>query len=404
MEFYIGLISGTSIDGIDAALVNFSATGSHSLAAYHYSPWPPEMVERLRFLSVPGQGTIEELGVLDAEVADAFALATDALLRKAGIAPQDINAIGSHGQTIRHLPDQPRPFTLQIGDPNRIAQQTGIPVVADFRRRDMAAGGQGAPMVPAYHTAVFSKPGEPRVVVNIGGIANVTILPSDEDMAVSGFDTGPGNTLLNAWTREHLGREFDSDGAWAASGRVDHSILETMLADPYFRASVPKTTGPEYFNRRWIGEKLGPSNLSPQDIQATLTALTAHSIAQSIELHAPTSKKLIVCGGGVHNAALMRHLETRLPNINVESSSRYGIDPDQVEAIAFAWLARRTLHGLSGNLPSVTGASHPVVLGGIYPGKALPAGLIRRDYPRHERDSSNQHTVAPQASRDHEHD
>ncbi|MCB1751118.1 MAG: anhydro-N-acetylmuramic acid kinase [Gammaproteobacteria bacterium] len=363
-------MSGTSVDGIDAVLADFSEP-KHRVIGFHSHPWPAAVAERIRAISVPGQNEIDRLGILDADVADAFAASALALLRGCSIDPDQIMAIGSHGQTIRHRPALSTPFTLQIGDPNRIAERTGICVVSDFRRRDMAAGGQGAPLAPAYHAALFSETGESRVILNIGGIANITLLPARPGAPILGFDTGPGNTLINTWIQDNLSRTYDRSGAWAAGGRVIPDLLADLKSDPYFTAPIPKTTGPEYFSRTWLeGHLRGRwESATPQDIQTTLTALTAESIADAIYGYAPDSSRVIVCGGGIHNNVMMRLLQDKLGSIPLESSQLYGINPEQVEAVAFAWLARQTINGQCGNLPSVTGARHPVILGGIYPGR-----------------------------------
>ncbi|MCP4283705.1 MAG: anhydro-N-acetylmuramic acid kinase [Gammaproteobacteria bacterium] len=365
-DLYIGLMSGTSMDGIDAALVDFSQR-EHTVTGFNFTPWPAKAAQDLKQISVPGQNEIDRLGTLDSIVADAFATSAIELLKKYAVHPSRVRAIGSHGQTIRHRPNFSNPFTLQIGDPNRIAEQTGICVVSDFRRRDMAAGGQGAPLVPTYHAARFFNPEESRVILNIGGIANITLLPADPDAPILGFDTGPGNTLINAWIYQNLNVDLDRSGQWAAGGKVDQELLDVMKSDSYFDDPVPKSTGPEYFSRSWLDEHLKKTNLSPQSIQATLTAFTAETIAEAIALYAPDCSRVIVCGGGVHNNAMMEHLKHRLGNIPLETTREHGIDPEQVESIAFAWLARQTLNGCCGNLPTVTGARHPVILGGIYP-------------------------------------
>ncbi|MEJ1353786.1 MAG: anhydro-N-acetylmuramic acid kinase [Candidatus Sedimenticola sp. (ex Thyasira tokunagai)] len=363
---YIGLMSGTSIDSIDSVLVDFQPDGLKLISHFEY-PWPPELKQRLRRLTLPGENEIDLMGELDSEVADHFADCTNRLIKQADIRPNNILAIGSHGQTIRHRPDIKYPFTLQIGDPNRVAEKTGITVVADFRRRDIAAGGQGAPLVPAFHADLLSNPGEQRAILNIGGIANLTLLPGKKEL-VCGFDTGPGNTLMDSWARRHLQRARDNDGEWAASGTVVQALLETMLADPYFEHSPPKSTGPEYFSVAWIDNVLQDySDKSAADIQATLTALTAESVCRALKTALPECRRVIICGGGVHNGELMRQLSIRLTDTVVETTALHGLPPDQVEAIAFAWLARRTLSGVAGNLPKVTGATRPVVLGGIYP-------------------------------------
>ncbi|MGB5305178.1 MAG: anhydro-N-acetylmuramic acid kinase, partial [Gammaproteobacteria bacterium] len=250
-----------------------------------------------------------------------------------------------------------------IGNPAVIAAGTGIDVVADFRRADIDAGGQGAPLVPAFHQALFARAGEHRVVLNIGGIANITILPSDASLPVTGFDTGPGNTLLDAWTRQHLDAPMDTGGRWAAQGSVHAELLAGMLQDPYFHAPPPKSTGREYFNPDWLARYLQDSGIAAQDVQATLCALTAQSILDALEHHAPRTQRLLVCGGGIHNPELLRRLAENQAGMPVESTQPYGVDPDWVEAVAFAWLAKQHLDGKPGNIPAVTGAQRPVVLG-----------------------------------------
>lgn len=367
-SLYIGMMSGTSMDGIDAVLLRFSESGQ-MLVASHRLPWPEELQRELRAIAVPGDNEIDRLGVLDLQVGERFATAARELLRQAGVAADAVSAIGCHGQTIRHRPDGPNPFTLQIGDPNRIAEMTGITTVADFRRRDMAAGGQGAPLVPAYHAALFRTPGECRVLLNLGGIANLTILPATPEEPVRGFDSGPGNTLLDTWARRHLDRPFDQDGEWAAGGSVQEAALEQLLDDPYFQLPPPKSTGPERFHLAWAAERWnGIEAAPPADVQATLTALTVESVCRQLESAAPECVRVIACGGGVYNRELMRGLERRLYGIPLETTEAYGIAPQLVEAAAFAWLARQTLERHPGNLPSVTGATHPVILGAVYPG------------------------------------
>ncbi|MET0117832.1 MAG: anhydro-N-acetylmuramic acid kinase [Sedimenticola sp.] len=366
-ELYIGLMSGTSMDGIDAVLARIDSAGI-DLLEHSTSPWPEQLQAQLRELATPGQADIDLLGSLDNQVAEQFARAASGLLEQSGIAAADITAIGSHGQTVRHRPTPPHPFTLQIGDPSLIAERTGITVVADFRRRDMAAGGEGAPLVPAFHADVFSHAEEERVILNLGGIANITQLPAGAAETARGFDTGPANTLLDHWARKKQGIPRDENGAWAASGKVNAALLRDLLDDDYFEMAPPKSTGPEYFSPGWLEKRLHDHpGLAAEDIQATLTALTAASIEQAIRAHAPGCGRLIVCGGGINNGELMRQLTDRLQPVPVESSADHGIDPEQVEALAFAWLASRTMHRQPGNLPGVTGARHPVILGGIYP-------------------------------------
>ncbi len=365
-ELYIGLISGTSMDAIDAALVDFSGN-QPAIIATHNLPYPDELKKRL----VTALGLCEplaaDLSELDTSVGTAFADATNCLLQLAGTRADQVIAIGSHGQTIHHAPDAPQPYSLQIGNANVIAAQTGIDVVADFRRADIEAGGQGAPLVPAYHQAIFSSSEEHRAVVNIGGIANITILPGEPGQPVTGFDTGPGNTLMDQWALIHLDTALDMNGDWAAGGTIDEPLLDRLRQDPYFNQPPPKSSGREYFNMEWLQRYLAGEDDKPRNIQATLCALTGSSIADAIHHYAPDTRRLLVCGGGVHNTALMKALTNELESVRVESTLEHGIDPDWVEAVTFAWLAKQHLAGKSGNIPAVTGARHPVVLGSLHP-------------------------------------
>jgi anhydro-N-acetylmuramic acid kinase len=376
---YIGLMSGTSADAIDAALLRLPPGGGFELLATHAHPLPAELKNRIAALCEPGAGVagealrerdrLDELGALDTRLGELFAQAALALLAKTGHRPVEIRAIGSHGQTLRHRPAGADPFTLQLGNPAVIAERTGITTVADFRRRDLAAGGQGAPLAPAFHAFAFRAARCARAILNIGGIANLTYLPAGESTeTVLGFDTGPGNTLLDQWIRRTLGEDYDRDGAWAAGGRPQAALLEVLLADPYFRRLPPKSTGREYFHLGWLERALAhfAAPPSPQDVQATLLALTARSIAQALREYLPPVGELFVCGGGAHNRALLARLAEELPGIPVRTTDSLGLAPDWVEAAAFAWLAHRTLEGLPGNLPSVTGAARAVILGGIY--------------------------------------
>ncbi|MEJ2688052.1 MAG: anhydro-N-acetylmuramic acid kinase [Gammaproteobacteria bacterium] len=371
-EMFIGLMSGTSVDGVDAALVDFSGPFPRLIASCDY-PLEAELRQTLLALAEDRvERAIDQLGEADVIVAERFAAAVGRLLAEAGVPASEITAIGSHGQTIRHRPTGPAPFTLQIGDPNVIAERTGITTVADFRRRDLAAGGQGAPLAPAFHAAVFRAEQEDRVVVNIGGMANITILPADRSLAVSGFDTGPGNALLDAWIGRHQEATFDRDGAWAAGGRVWPELLERLLAEPYFAAPPPKSTGREQFHLRWLDDVLAALGTAgpTADVQATLCALTAETIAAAIEDQAPAARRVLVCGGGAYNGELMKRLGARLGSRIVQSTAAYGVDPEWVEAVAFAWLARQTLAGQPGNLPAVTGARGERVLGAVYWGSS----------------------------------
>ena len=362
---YIGLMSGTSMDAVDAALVDFSSTPP-KLIATQRAPLDAGLRTALLALCVPGTNEIERMMELDARLGEIFAETTLALLKKSGVSATDIQAIGSHGQTIRHQPGGAYPFSLQIGNPALIAERTGITTVADFRRADIAAGGQGAPLVPAFHNVVLRSAEHDRVIVNIGGIANITVLPKDAKQPVTGFDTGPGNVLLDAWAERHLGKRMDEDGCFAASGKLHEKLLHTLLSDKYFSLAPPKSTGREHFNIAWLDAVLkNYSSVAAQDVQATLCELTAASIAVAIQKHAPATKEVLICGGGAHNVHLMQRLRSRLSQCSVESTEKYDINPDWTEAMAFAWLAKQTLEGKPGNLPSVTGAKHATVLGTI---------------------------------------
>ncbi|WP_133479404.1 anhydro-N-acetylmuramic acid kinase [Cognatilysobacter segetis] len=370
---FVGLISGTSADGIDAALVRFGADASDTGCRLEHGlvlPWEPALRARLVALGQGGDARgLDELGTLDVQVAEAFAAATRALLDAAGADARDVVAIGSHGQTVRHRPagaayDGVHPFTWQIGDGNVIAERCGIATVADFRRRDIAAGGQGAPLVPAFHAAMLHSDAEDRAVLNLGGIANFTLLPRVGD--VRGFDTGPANALLDAWCLRHRGEPFDRDGAFALSGRVDETLLARLRDDPWFALPPPKSSGREQFHLDWVEARLEGA-APPQDVQATLLELSAATVADALLAHQPQTKRVLACGGGVRNARLIERIAARLPGCIVEATDVHGLDADFVEAMAFAWLARQTLAGLPGNVPAVTGARGPRVLGVVYP-------------------------------------
>ncbi len=355
------------MDGIDAGLVDFSGSRPR-LIGYNFSPFPTKTAETLHKLVDPENPTfLKQYGELDAQLGRLFADAALSLLKKTPKLANEIIAIGSHGQTIHHSPDATFPFCLQIGDPNIIAEQTGITTVADFRRRDIAAGGQGAPLVPAFHQLFFYDPSETRIILNIGGIANITVLPKNQDNSVLGFDTGPGNALMDHWAREHLGVAYDENGNWANSGTCQKQLLDELLRDAYFELDPPKSTGKEYFSPSWLNNKLTKQKeYLPENIQASLCHLTACSISQAIKKYTINPDRILVCGGGVHNSLLMDLLQQQLP-CPVNSTDQFGLNPDQVEAVAFAWLAKQTLQGLPGNLVAVTGAKHPAILGAIYP-------------------------------------
>lgn len=360
---YLGLISGTSADGIDAALLSFGS-GQRILAANTY-PYPPALRERILALArSTAQISLDDYGALDVEIGAAFAAAALALLGDAGVDPLSVAAIGSHGQTICHRPAARHPFTLQIGDPTVIAERTGITTIADFRRADVAAGGQGAPLAPAFHAAAFASRA-PSAVLNLGGIANISLIGADG--SVLGFDTGPANCLMDAWAARHLGQARDAGGAWAAGGTVDRPLLSHLLEDPYFALPAPKSTGREHFNLDWLDARL-PDGRDPRDVQATLLALSVRSIAEALRRTATDVREVLACGGGVHNQALMDALAAALTPAIVHSTAAAGVDPDFVEAATFAWLARERLENRPGNLPSVTGARGPRLLGAIHAG------------------------------------
>ena len=366
---YLGRMSGTSADGIDAALVRFEGEGrALRCQLVHGRTFAWDEATRTRLVAL-GQGadtvSLDALGALDATVALAFADAALALLQDAGVPRGRVRAIGSHGQTIRHRPQADPPFTWQLGDGNVIAERSGIDTVADFRRRDVAAGGQGAPLMPAFHAALLGSPQEDRAVLNLGGIANFTLLPVGGE--VRGFDTGPANALMDAWCERHTGRAYDADGAFAASGQVDAALLARLLADPWFALPPPKSTGREHFHLDWLQARIGETVLPPADVQATLLDLTARTVADALQMTQPDTRRVLVCGGGVRNAVLMARLAAYLPQAIVESTAMHGLEPDYVEAMGFAWLARETLAGRPGNLPAVTGASGRRILGTVFP-------------------------------------
>jgi anhydro-N-acetylmuramic acid kinase len=360
-DLYVGLMSGTSLDGVDAALVDF-AGGAIRLLAGHHLPYDDRVRAAALALSASGDDEIHRAATLANELSHLYARAVVELLDHAGVRAADVVATGCHGQTVRHRPDAG--YTVQLANPALLAELSGTRVVADFRARDLAAGGQGAPLVPAFHAAVFRDPKVHRAVVNIGGIANITDLPANG--AVRGFDTGPGNTLLDSWAGAHIGARFDRGGAWGASGKVDHALLDALLADPYFAVAPPKSTGRERFNREWL-HRHDVAKRRPQDVQATLAALTARSIVDAAVRHCAGTAQIYVCGGGARNDDLMARLVRLAAPATVATTAALGIDPEWVEAMAFAWLARQAIIGLPGNLPDVTGARGLRVLGAMYP-------------------------------------
>lgn len=377
-ELYLGLMSGTSMDGVDAVLCEFEGARFRRARATAASGYPGALRSALLRLQREKPAiTLDQLARFDRAIAEVFAEAARRALAAARVKASAVRALGSHGQTVMHDPLGAR-SSMQLGDPSAIAALTGITTVADFRRADVARGGQGAPLVPAFHHAVFAAAREPRAVVNIGGIANVTLLPDASAAAVRGFDTGPGNALLDEWSQTHLQRTLDAGGRWAARGRVDAALLRAMLDDPYFAKRPPKSTGRAEFNLDWVRQRFPAlDRLALADAQATFCELTAQTIAEAIALEAPATRAVFVCGGGARNTYLMRRLAALMPERRVATTAELGLVPDLVEAAAFAWLAMRTLRGLPGNLPAATGARESAVLGGVYPVAAATARTRR---------------------------
>ena len=358
-------MSGTSLDAIDAALIDFSAGQIPKLIhAYNHSI-PAAVRSEIELMCQPGSDEINRLGSLDRRVGGLFADAVSILLQQANIRTTQISAIGSHGQTVRHHPSNSTPFTVQIGDPSTIAFRTGITTVADFRRMDIAAGGQGAPLVPAFHDAVLRDANENRVIINIGGMANITLLA--KNIPVSGFDTGPGNILMDSWIQKKRQLPYDENGTWAASGQCNIALLDQLLSHPYIQAPAPKSTGRETFHLAWLESVLTVFEaIDDADIQRTLLEFTAHSIAQAINNLPVKIDHALLCGGGSHNSLLRESISALLPNIKTGSTTDVGIEADWLEAMAFAWLAKQRLENKPGNIPVVTGASRHCILGGVY--------------------------------------
>ncbi|MGI4983746.1 MAG: anhydro-N-acetylmuramic acid kinase [Janthinobacterium lividum] len=373
-SLYIGLMSGTSMDGVDGVIARFDAAGRPHLEAEASVPFDPALREALFALQSPGDNEIDREAQAANRLADIYAACCERLLQAHRTPPDTVVAIGVHGQTIRHRPE--RGYTRQTNNPARLAEHTGIDVIADFRSRDIAAGGQGAPLVPAFHAAVFGAPGQTRVICNIGGISNISILRGQD--AARGFDCGPGNALLDAWAERHLGQPFDADGRFAARGTVHAPLLAALLDEPFLALPPPKSTGRDLFNPEWLTEKLAPfPGLDAADVQATLTAFSADAIAHDVMRCAPECETVFICGGGARNSVLLDMLRASLTRakgrtddarpITVESTSRLGMDPQQVEALAFAWLAKRFVEREPGNLAAATGAAGARVLGALYP-------------------------------------
>lgn len=366
-SIYIGLISGTSMDAVDCALVDFS-DGKPTQLDFINTEIPDDLRQKLLSLCEDHHGQIPVLGEADIEFARLLAFSVNQILEINGLKSSQIAAIGSHGQTIRHLPHQNisnYPFTIQIGDPNTIAELTHITTVADFRRRDLAAGGQGAPIVPAFHRKIFSSVENDRVIINIGGMSNITVLKKTGE--ISGHDTGPGNVLMDLWIQENLGHPYDKDGAWANSGKMTEELMTVLLDEPYFQMPPPKSTGRELFNQHWLNSKLTELNqvIAPENVQATLLALTTETIKDAVKKEL-NKGQIIVCGGGAYNSALMKKLVQALPSFEVMPSSRLGVMEDSMEAVAFAWLAKQTLSEQPVDFTDITGSAHPVIAGGVY--------------------------------------
>ena len=364
-RLFIGLMSGTSLDGIDCAIVDL-AGGTPALIAAHCHALPENLRHDVLTLCADKQAPFAELGRLDIELGRCFADAVAKTLAAAGIVAQEIEAIGSHGQTAFHQPNSAAPFSLQIGDPNTIAERTGITTIADFRRRDMAAGGQGAPLAPLLHQHCCASPTKNRAIVNIGGIANITLLLANGERVA--FDTGPGNVLMDLWIAQHDGARFDKNGEWATGGSVDTAFLAELMSEPYLALAAPKSTGRELFNGAWLEQRLASLKQwpSPQNIQATLLEFTATTLSTAL-LAGMRQGEIYLCGGGAHNTALLKRIGKLMPGYYVGTTAEIGIDPDWLEAMAFAWMAQQTLDGVAVVTSPFTGAKKPVMLGGIYP-------------------------------------
>lgn len=355
--YYIGLMSGTSTDAVDGVLAN---ADMNIIASYSLSI-PGDLQHKILELNSRGDDELAKSALVANDLADLYGQVVNELLNKSNLKTQDIKVIGAHGQTVRHVPEQG--YSIQLNSPARLVEKTGIAVIADFRSRDIAAGGQGAPLVPAFHAAIFGQQAN-RAVLNLGGIANLTIL----DKEISGFDTGPANMLMDAWIQKHHNQPYDKDGAWAASGKCQPALLELLLSEPWLSLRPPKSTGRDLFNLEWLEQKISQCNLkiNPADVQATLLELSIQTISTAIKNYAANTKEIIICGGGSQNAVFVQQLQESLP-LKITSSDYYGIPAQYMEALAFAWLAKANLDGASACLPSVTGAKHPSIAGCIYP-------------------------------------
>jgi len=362
-EYYLGIMTGTSVDAIDVALLNFEQNAIH-LVASHCEDLPHTVKQAIHALCTPSDNEIDRLGALDRQLAELYANAVNALLQNNNLSSQNIAAIGCHGQTIRHRTQSQnsRKFTLQIGDPNTLAALTSCKVVADFRRKDIALGGEGAPLAPAFHQALLQGQEQNGIFLNLGGIANLSVIESGN---VIGFDVGPANTLMDAWCKRHTGQDYDENGKWAQSGELSESLLQSLLEHPYFARTPPKSCGREEFNLNWLESIDGLERIEPADVQATLCELSARAISDSLETYQHISR-VYVCGGGIKNSFLMERLSSLKPELQWQSTAKLGIEPEWIEAATFAWLARQRILSLSGNIPSVTGASAATTLGALY--------------------------------------
>ena len=374
MALYIGLMSGTSMDGVDGVLVRFEADQPESMSVlgHRYLAMPPLLRRTLLSLNASGSEELHHAALAGNRLAECYAEVVKQLLDDPGPDHGPLRAIGAHGQTVRHRPGEfdGRGYTLQLLNGALLAELSGIDVVCDFRSRDVAAGGQGAPLVPAFHAALWSRPGQAQAVLNLGGIGNLSLLGADG--RVGGFDCGPGNALMDSWCERHLGRPFDVDGAWAATGRPDAALLDCLLSDPFFELPPPKSTGRDRFHPAWLDDRLARAHaqaLPAQDIQATLAELTVGAAVQAVQRHAPQTERLLVCGGGALNSHLMRRLAVQLSTLDVVSTAAMGLPPLQVEATAFAWLAQAFIERRPGNRPEVTGAAGPRILGALHPAR-----------------------------------
>lgn len=367
---FIGLMSGTSLDGVDAVLMRQPDPSSSRMhiVGHHFVGMPQTL--RLEFLALqsPQANELHRSQIASQALIEVYTAVIAGLLQKTGIDPAQITAIGAHGQTIRHQPGSG--YSVQLNAPHALAEATGITVVSDFRQRDIAAGGQGAPLVPVFHASMFNQARQKGgcIIANIGGMANLTYLPPPGSEArVIGFDCGPGNVLMDAWIEVHTGERFDRDGGFAALGKVNETLLQQLLSHEFFSAPPPKSCGREQFNLEWIRQQAEPYGLSPEDVQATLLTFSARTLADAVRRHCGPAVELLVCGGGAYNAELLKALSVELPNMTVDTTARYDLDPSHIEAAAFAWLAQRTLDGQPGNLSAVTGAAGPRILGNITP-------------------------------------